>query len=187
MKNNILIIVCVALTSISCKAQSILPVEKLVDYRNSNEGIPESVTYVKDINGLLNKYVGTWIGTYQGKNYEFRVKKIRDDSFGVSIDELEISYIIKDSSRKIIEDTTKPNSGTYIIGAYLAKNKHHYVLNYYGTKGDCGQNGDVFISVLNRDSNKMWLKLSVDGEMSEDCTAYAGQVLPTDGIILTKQ
>lgn len=31
--------------------------------------------YVKDINGLLNRYVGTWKGTYEGKVYEFNLIK----------------------------------------------------------------------------------------------------------------
>ncbi|MDA9339700.1 hypothetical protein N9Q68_01880 [Polaribacter sp.] len=78
---NLGIVLMVLLTTLSCKAQHIIPVEDVVEYRNSEGGLlgDRDYVYVKDINNLLDKYVGTWKGTYSGKNYEFKVIKITDD------------------------------------------------------------------------------------------------------------
>ncbi|WBX77348.1 hypothetical protein PG911_03550 [Tenacibaculum ovolyticum] len=166
----------------SCKAQ-IIPVE---DFENYNQELPNGA-YIKDINNLLNKYTGTWKGTYNTKNYEFkiikytRVSEIRNLKF----DKLLMRYEITASNGTVIENTLNlPNTSNFIIrGSYLS-NKGSYVLNYVGFN-DCGQNGTIFIRV---NGNTMDLFLSVDGELGLDCTTGAvEQVLPVNGIKLTKQ
>ena len=74
MKNKITILMLFIIIA-SCKAQSILPIEKVIDYRNSKTGIPQNITQIKDVNGLLNKFIGVWKGTYNNKNYEFYIYK----------------------------------------------------------------------------------------------------------------
>ena len=178
---NIIILILV-FTTLSCKAQHIIPVEKAVEYRNSNEGLlgDKDNVYVKDINNLLNKFIGTWKGNYNSKNYEFRVNKITNDRGQVKEDMLVMRYkIIKNSGDELVNTLNLENSDKYIIrGDYLAKTGS-YVLNYIGINAECGQNGTIFISVTN---NKMRLGLGVDGEMDSNCTTGpAEQILPTKG------
>ncbi|QTD36295.1 hypothetical protein JL193_08965 [Polaribacter batillariae] len=182
------IILVFTLLSLSCKAQHIIPVEKVVEYRNTNEGLlgDKDYVYVKDINNLLDKFVGTWKGIYESKNYEFEIIKITDDRGEVKEDMLLMRYKITDASGNLIENTLNlPNDNMYVIrGEYLAKTGS-YVLDYMGKKGECGQNGTIFISA---NGNKMDLFLSVDGEIYPECTAGGSdQVLPVNGIELIKQ
>lgn len=192
MKNKITILMLFIIIA-SCKAQSILPIEKVIDYRNSKTGIPQNITQIKDVNGLLNKFIGVWKGTYNNKNYEFRiVKHIRQSNTrSLSKEELLIRYKITDNTNTTIEDTTTlPNDSYYVIeGQYLAKTGA-YVLYYQGKHYKCGQNGDIFISVDRNNSTKMGLQLIVYGQMyNDECpNGAANQILPTGtGIELTKQ
>ena len=76
MKNIILVII-LFITGVSCKAQTTISLEQAYQYSKSDDGIPETVTYVKDINNRLDQFVGTWKGSYNGKNYEFKfIKKL---------------------------------------------------------------------------------------------------------------
>lgn len=174
--------------SFNCKAQHIIPIEDVVNYRNTTDGLlgDKDYVYAKDVNNLLNKFVGTWKGEYESKNYEFKVIKITEDRDEVKEDLLLMRYKITNSFGVIIENTINlPNESVYIIrGDYLAKSGS-YVLNYLGFNAKCGQNGTIFISVNN---NKMDLFLSVDGETYIECTSLpAEQTLPVNGIELIKQ
>lgn len=182
------IILVFTLLSLSCKAQHIIPVEKAVEYRNTNEGLmgDKDYVYVKDINNLLVKFVGTWKGIYESKNYEFKVVKVTEDDGELREDMLLMRYKITDASGNTIENTLNlPNDNMYVIrGSYLAKTGS-YVLDYMGKKGECGQNGTIFMSA---NGNKMDLFLSVSGEIYPECTNQtAEQILPVNGIELTKQ
>ena len=184
MKNT-LIFIGIIIISLSCKAQ-IIAVEDFPDYtKELKDG-----AYIKDINNVLDKYTGVWTGNQNKTNYQFIVNKYTDidKRLKYAHDRLIVKYKITDNKGVVIEDTTNLPSDSYLVmfGKYLSK-QGQYVLYYQGSNANCGQNGDVFLSVNPNDSNEMDLSLSVYGEMSEDCTAYAGQVLPTDGIILTKQ
>lgn len=182
------IILVFTLLSLSCKAQHIIPVEKAVEYRNTDEGLmgDKNYVYVKDINNLLDKFVGTWKGIYDNKNYEFKVQKITEDDGELRKDLLLMRYKITDASRNTIENTLNlPNDNMYVIrGEYLAKTGS-YVLDYMGKKGECGQNGTIFMSA---NKNKLKLGLYVSGEIYPECTNQpAEQILPVNGIELTKQ
>lgn len=183
MKNIIFIAFIISLATMSCKAQHIIPVEKVVDYHNREEGLlgNKDYVYVKDINKLLNKYVGIWKGKHNSMNYEFKVIKITDDRKEVKEDMLLIRYKITDSSGKELVNTLNlPNNNKYVIkGSYLTK-YGGYALSYIGFNSKCGQNGSVFISVKN---NKMRLGLHVRGEINpEKCKNRAvEQILPTKG------
>jgi hypothetical protein len=183
MKNIIFIIFCF-LAIVSCKAQ-IIAVEGFEDYPNE---LPDGA-YIKDVNNVLNKFVGTWKGTYNNKNYEFEVTKYTriSEIRPLKFDKLLIRYKIIDTSGNIVVNTLNvSNDDKYIIrGSYLAKSGS-YVLSYVGLNAKCGQNGSVFINAYNTD--KMELFLQVNGEMYQECTTGAvEQVLPTDWIDLTKQ
>ncbi len=192
MKKTLLIGL-IFLCTICCKAQNILPVEKVIEYRNSETGIPQNITQIKDLNGLLNKFIGIWKGDYNSKNYEFRIVKHTRQSTtrNLSEDELLIRYKIIEANGTVLENTLDlANDSPYVIhGSYLASSGS-YVLYYQGKEHKCGQNGDVFIRVLNNTNDlKMKLFLNVAGEMYADLCPNGAvqQMLPTDLIDLTKQ
>ena len=175
--------------NLSCKAQVIVPLEKAIDYRDSDIEIPDG-TYLKDINGLLNKYLGTWKGTYNNKNYTFIITKFKKDFLGISKDKLLVRYLITTTTGSILEDTRSlPDANPLVIeGDYISKSGGYYALNYFGQNITCGQSGVVFISTT-RDNKQMKLFLSPDqGFIDKNkCSKVADQILPTTSMYLTKQ
>jgi len=58
-----ILIITLIVVSINCKAQTIqgiIPVENFFNYQNK---IPDG-TYIKDINNVLDKFTGKWLGSY---------------------------------------------------------------------------------------------------------------------------
>jgi len=181
------------LFAISCKAQTIVPVEKSLDYRIAGNGIPEG-TYLKDVNNLLSKYVGTWKGTYAGKNYTFFITKYTSKFDKVTNDVLLIRYLITSSNGTILEDTrSASNSDANVIeGNYFSKDLASYALNYFGKNSQCGNKGIVFIRIKNSTNTLMSVAFEPDQFlMSEDfCPGlkYAELTFPKNDVIrLTKQ
>ncbi|WP_166924643.1 DUF6705 family protein [Flavobacterium poyangense] len=175
--------------TLSCKAQQVVPLERAIDCRDSDTEIPDG-TYLKDVNGLLDKYLGIWKGTYENKNYTFIVTKIKRDFLGISKDKLLISYLITTTSGSVIEDTRSlPQADPLVMqGDYISKSLGYYVLNYYGQNTECGQSGEVFISIT-KDNKQMKLFLAayqgiIDGRK---CPKVAEQILPTKSMFLSKQ
>jgi hypothetical protein len=182
MKNTYILLITL-FTVLSCKAQ-IIPVE---DFESYTQELPDGV-HVKDINNLLDKFVGTWVGTFDNKDYEFRVLKytristISDKKF----DKLLIRYKITNNFGKVMANTLNlPNESPLVIkGSYLAATGS-YVLNYIGLNHNCGQNGSIFIAVY--EPTKMKLFLNVSGQTFDCISGSVPQVIPTEWIDLTKQ
>jgi hypothetical protein len=180
------------LIALSCRAQQIVPVERSIDYMIAGNGIPEG-TYLKDTNNLLPKYLGTWKGTFEGKNYTFVVTKHTYKPNNVTYDILLIRYLITSSNGTVIEDTRNlPNDSPYVIkGYYFSKDISYYVSNYTGREVLCGQHGKIFIRIKNASNTMMSLVLSPDKDMisEQDCPGLksAVQLFPIKGMMLTKQ
>ncbi|PWB23082.1 DUF6705 family protein [Flavobacterium sp. HTF] len=185
---KIVIILSLMITSLSVKAQQIIPVEKMIEYRDSDTQIPDGA-YLKDINGLLDKYLGTWKGIYENKNYTFIITKVKHKLINISADELFIRYLITTTTGSILEDTRNlPDTNPLVIeGDYISKSKGYYTLNYFGKNTTCGQSGVVFISTT-KDNKQMKLFLSPDQDfLDSKCSKVADQILPTTSMYLTKQ
>ncbi len=188
----ILIILPLLISMYCCSAQQIIPLEDFLNYRDNEIEVPDG-TYFKDVNGLLNKFVGTWKGSLNNKNYEFRVEKHYREAevTHLKYDKLRIRYKIFSGSGVLIEDTTNlPEDSIYILmGLYISK-LGGYVLFYQGKETLCGQKGNVFISVYGSNNEKMQLYLYPDNEFIDSDTCpnrEAAQILPTDPIELLKQ
>lgn len=183
---------CILMITMSCKAQTIVPVEKTIDYIIAENSVPKG-TYLKDVNNLLGKYIGTWKGTFDGKNYTFVITKFKNDFLGVSQDELLIRYLIADTNGSAIEDSRGlPDTSPFLIeGDYFSKDATYYVLNYYGKNSGCGQQGTVYIRMKNTDNTDMSLSLVPDKILltEDSCPGLklAEQLLPRDEMMLTKQ
>ena len=190
---KILILGCMVLFALSCKAQTIVAVEKAIDYRRAGNGIPDN-TYLKDVNNLLAKYVGTWKGTLGGKNYTFYVTKYTSKFDKVTSDELVTRYLITTSNGSIVEDTRNlPYTSPYVIkGDYFGKDLATYASNYFGKNSQCGNKGTVFFRMKNTVNTQMSLTFVPDNIIiSEDvCPGLKGAELtfPKDDVIrFTKQ
>lgn len=186
----IIILGLIILTTLSCKAQ-IVPIEKKIEYIRTENGIPENITYLKDINNLLDKYVGVWKGIFNDKTYEFKIIKITEKPGRINEDKLLMRYIITDINGTVIENTSAlPNNSPYVIhGDYI--DRSNYLLNYVGSAGNCGQAGTIFISTSIK-SNYTRLYLSLEPEQmlisTEDCpNGGASQIIPKNQITLIKQ
>lgn len=189
---KILILGLIVLSVISCKAQTIVPVEKAIDYRRAGNGIPDN-TYLKDVNNLFGKYTGTWKGSYGGKNYTLFITKYTYTFEKVTFDELRIRYLITSSNGTILENTQSlPDTSPYIItGSYFGKDLAVYALDFSGKNTKCGNAGTVFIRIKNTANTLMSFGFEPDKIMisDQDCPGFKAAELtfPKDGLMLNKQ
>jgi hypothetical protein len=201
MKIKLFILFLASFAFISCRAQ-ILPIEEEINYLNTEDGFPDNITHVKDVNNLLDKYVGTWIGTYNGRIYEFIITKVTYESLGILWDKLYLYYKITQNG-EIIEDTTslmpnyQNNTGgliqqvpDFMLATGDLLMNRTYTFNYNGRNADCGQFGTIYISVgWDNNPNKMKLYLLPGGDhfSSENCTEIANHILPLDQTAFYRQ
>lgn len=188
MKRKHILGILVFILTISCKAQTIIPLENEYLYYNTENGVPPN-SYLKDINHLLDKFVGTWKGTYNGRRFELRIikntKTTTNDN--ITFDRLLIRYIIIDTNGTILENSTSftNNDSPYIMrGMRFNQKGTQYCLSYVGKEVNCAQSGDVNISIGKADNNKMVLTLFPDKILvtEKDCPEFvmANHILPVE-------
>lgn len=195
MKNKILLALLIV-SILSCKAQ-IVPVEQVVNnFDNVEEGV---TTHIKDVNNVLDNYVGSWIGSYNGKDYTFVITEktiVFDEEYNIYADVLIMKHkIVDESALTIIEDTTiLPDEDAHSIGLHFKLNSSGgltYILDYGGNHSDCGQLGEIYITLFNN-NQQLHLILLPDNDtiynFDEACpNGIAEQLMPTDLVVLTKQ
>ncbi len=119
--------------------------------------VQENITEVKDINNVLDKYVGTWIGESNGKKVTFFITEItqvnnvlqRETKFDILVikHKTEIGNVI-------IDDTTGlEDTNPLVINGYYIDEKGYYVLNYTSRESDCAQSGRIYIEIDNSTGN----------------------------------
>lgn len=183
---NLFILLIVALLSVNTEAQqSIIPVEQFSHYAIDNIHIPDG-TYFKDVNHLLDKYVGTWTGVFDNKTYQIEIDRHTDHFLGIKVDELTMRYKITSFDGRITVNTLLlPIESVYIInGDYLSKSGDYYLLTYIGYEAKCGQMGEIYINMANKSNTKMELILSPGTEfiIKNECPdGAAKQVFPIAG------
>lgn len=188
---KLLILGLIILTNLSCKSQSILPLEEVIKYVNSENGIPKNITYIKDVNNILEKYVGTWKGIYNNRNYEFILTKYTSNYKNLLEDKLLMRYVISDVNGTIIEDTRAlPDTSPYVIkGDYV--DGSFYELYYGGKESLCGQKGSIIIDIQPNSNNNLMRMLFLPQQeilSLKDCpNGSATQIMPLNNLILTKQ
>lgn len=165
MKYKLLLLI---FTITTCCTAQIIPIEEHGTY----EEIPDGA-YVKDVSGLLNKFIGTWEGYYENKKF-ILFSDVSTISFSNSeFDLLKITYQIEDENGNIIIDTTTPSTeDVYVIeGMYFQDDGtfESYVLHYIGY--GCGQGGNMYI----------WVKEDTPDEMILNVYHDPGYYMPLDG------
>ena len=198
MKSRLFILT-LFLIVVSCKAQVIGTLEQFEECAsrsNHDEGCPdlENITYVKETNNRLNQFVGTWKGSYGGKQYEIKLEKkinYKDEpTDALSWDMIIGRILIKDSSGNIIYNSmNKPDNDTYFFGYNFQRTV--YVMKFVGNY-DCLESGDVFIEPKINNPNEMTLFYyqDKDGLLNPaKCPNFSTFVslLPTQKMTLIKQ
>src|SRR3712207_4180105 len=149
---NIVLSLCLYMASLlGCNAQTIIPIESFHAYhKNLKVG-----DYIKDVNGVLNKYVGIWTGTYKNKKFTYDIKKGTETYNGHTDDLLYMRYRITDSAgHEIINTLALPDSSLYTIKGLKMDKDGKYLLFYQGYDSDCGQSGDIALRILSEKDNK---------------------------------
>jgi hypothetical protein len=162
MKNLYLYIVLFIVTFTTAHAQVTISLEQQANYLDSPDGIPEDVTYIKDINNTLPKFVGTWIGIADGKIVELHINQflhLPTSSDGIKIDKLSGRLLVKEQTTNIVLYSTlniSNNEETFLTGGYI--NNEAYVMNF-SNKNDsyCMDGGEVFLWVNNNTLTDMIL------------------------------
>ena len=177
-----------------CKAQVISLEEYSSEYTTGNKDLfDDDIKEIRDFNNILNKYVGTWKYTSNnGTKYELKIKKgITSGSFITHKDVLFVRYKIIDATGKTIENTlnVNDNNNSLIIeGEHLLETT--YVLLYGGRKVNCGQFGEVFMTVLPENPTNMIFEFIPEVNLIQSrCPSFkaAKQVLPIEKVHFTKQ
>ena len=178
----------VLIFSLSGKSQTI-PIQNMYKHKGYSEG-----TYIKDVNNVLDKYVGTWKGTYDDKSYIFYVTKLTNNYnnfIQLTFDLLLVRYTITDAGGNTIEDTTKlPDDHELVIEGQYMDEGGKYVLDYIGREFFCGQGGDVLIGMMEGSNNTQMFLTVFGSETWLSCTTgYAEPLLPykKNYVVLTKQ
>ncbi len=203
-----LFILCLLLTSLGLNAQ-ILPVEQLKEVTTEEKSSfytqAKGITHIKDVNGVLNKFVGTWKGSFNGKQLELVVKKytvdyspyIDRESHPEDLlwDQLIGKWAITDQNGTVIYSTLNESDHMpddeppKLMYKDSYRSPLSYDLHYQGKNYKCGDNGYVSLYIKsNTQNSKMYFVYLHKGSVSSDCTSSVGAVFPiNEGILLTKQ
>ncbi len=191
---RIYILLIITLTiSLSCKAQFIVPIEEqqtfLEGINNSdddNAQIPEN-TYYKDVNNLLDPYVGTWIGYIGIMTIEVEIEKVTvTRSSGTMKDFLLLRHRVYNELTELANTLSLPEDAPEVMEGIYFDQSGNYLLNYIYNL-DCGQHGTVYIKLRNNPNEMTFFLVPGSGyKIDLDCID-SEQILPTSGTVLIKQ
>lgn len=153
-----LIVICTAAIAQSFQPNqgNIIPLEEYHDYIQSNS--TKTGDYLKDVNGVLDKYIGTWQGSINNKTYTFEISKSIYVGRKLKIDMLVIKHkIIEASTRDPYVNTLNiTEEDDLIVGRLFDKeNPKEYELTYGipdNERDRCGDVGDMFIEAINNNT-----------------------------------
>ncbi|MFM9826127.1 hypothetical protein [Flavobacterium sp.] len=127
-------------------AQTIIPLEQYKTIWEANQGLPDN-SYVKDLNNIMGRFLGTWRYNANGLAYIFIITKETHTFFNVKADQLVINYTIGNiSTGQLFVDTRKLSVTDEKItkGFMYYPEKDGFLFDYVYNEG-CGQIGQLFI------------------------------------------
>lgn len=173
----------------------ILPVEQVNEVTEKVSEQIDGITHVKDVNGVLDKFVGTWKANFTGGEIEIVVKKYtRDHSEYVQSyhpepllwDELIGKYKITKNGVVLENTLDEPDDSFEFLTKHRFYDENHYTFSYLGVNHACGDNG--ILSLWYKDSNTLYLRYIPIGSVDIDCTSQAEKSLPINTtLVLIKQ
>lgn len=189
MKNIITLLI--ALVAFSCKSQTMSLEETAQCQANPNCA---GYTYTKDINNTLNKYIGIWKGTYNGKVYEMKFNKNLYDNMGIKRDRIKGRLRITTTGIMpvtVFDNFNEPDdSKTHFSGLGLTGNLQSYEMYFSGpfTSG-CINSGSIFLKIDPNTPNQMRITYLSDKDIVVgECPSTFSQTFPEQQkIFLTRQ
>jgi len=197
MKRIYSVVIILVLGLVSCKAQNI-PVEDFLDHYDSEDGLPDNIQNVLDINNVFDNFVGVWVGTATLPNgitpisYELHIEEYQSTTFvGRQVDELRVRYKIGNEPFILADTTTLPDDDSLILlPRFFLANKKSYQLRYQGFNSNCGQFGDIILTTrANGTELHLFYVRGRDLVSPDDCPSENySQVFPEEvAITLTRQ
>lgn len=191
MKNIITIIL--ALLALSCKSQTMSLEETAQCQANPNCA---GYTYTKDINNTLDKYIGTWKGTYNGRIYEMKFNKNIYDNMDIKRDRIKgrLRITTTGNTPLTIFDNfnEQDDSKTRLSGLGLGNrnNMQSYRMIFGGSSPEgCINYGTVSLLINPSTPNQMRIKYWSNNDIAVgECPSTFSQTFPEQQeILLIKQ
>ncbi|MBS3737740.1 MAG: hypothetical protein KGY51_01935 [Psychroflexus sp.] len=196
MKNLFLFLFTMCVYTINAQIQdaSIKPLESYYLYPNNDNFNIQDGFYFKDVNYLLEPYVGTWVGNYDNKTLHLEISiqyDIKSPARDVSFDKLLIKYKITNSNgQDLINTLNMFDSYRYHInGKYFSDSPLKYYANYTGYEHECNQTGTAVLELQDNNTMTLWV-IGDRGLVLGDCPDGNIHILPTEGanaVVLNKQ
>ncbi|MBO9619164.1 MAG: hypothetical protein J7539_09035 [Niabella sp.] len=170
MKKVILIIQILTMV-VSSNAQRTISLDSAYNYWRNPNGFPDDVTYVKDVDNKLDRFVGIWKGFARGRSYELHFTKITTvpkDTNEIKWDQLVGKVLIKDSVTGTVIYNSLDSSGMNFTGFTFKRNQYNMS---FTENTECGDGGDVFIMTVPGNNNKLWFYIVNDADLltPSDC------------------
>jgi hypothetical protein len=189
MKNIITLFL--ALLALSGKSQTMSLEETAQCQANPNCA---GYTYTKDINNILDKYIGTWKGTYNGKVYEIKFNKNLYDNMDIKRDRIKGRLritITGNTPLTIFDNFNEPDDNKIrFSGVGLTSNLQSYEMLFSGpfTSG-CINRGSIFLKINPITPNQMRIIYWSDRDIAVgECPSTFSQTFPEQQeIFLTRQ
>jgi len=170
----------------------VVPLEEYYAYKTQDNLKLSDVTYFKDINNHLDKFVGSWVGTYDNNTLELHIS-ILENQMGVRLafDKLSIKYKITDANGNELVNTLNmfDSYNYHMSGLFFADTTSVYQANYIGMEVECNQKGYAILRMLNNNTINFWIIPSND-MIGPGCPTGNIHIMPTDkdnAVTLTKQ
>lgn len=148
MKKYILIII--VLFSIKSTYSQIVPLTTLY---------PTAGSHVKDLDNIFDRYIGTWVGTTNGKQYTFVIQKFEDIELENSDhqvyyrDRIKMKFkVVNIATNQVIYDDITSNifKSTGVI-------PHHKMckFNFFDTRQNCRNFAEFYLKQYNHNINQL--------------------------------
>lgn len=171
---------------ILCNAQTVT-LETMAQYE---PGSYPNAEYVKDTNGLLNKFIGTWKGIFNGKTYELNLIKKENMGNDIKWDMLMGRLKITNSNGTVeFNNYNLAESDNYFRGINFQKNLKFYKMIFPGTTSTgCIDDGTLYIGIKPETPNIITINFLADYDIvKQDCSNFQTTIPAGKSITLTKQ
>lgn len=188
-------IIIISIFPFFCKSQTITLEQAAHCLKNSS---CPNFDYEKDINNSLEKYVGIWSGSYNGKIYELKFAKSLYENFvghkrDRIIGRMRISSDIPNSTTSVLifDNFNEPNEEKIrFSGLGFQPDLRSYMMSFVGPSVEgCINYGTVYLTIKPNTPNKMKIFYWSDSDIVVgDCPNSFEQTFPEkQSITLTKQ
>lgn len=176
MKKHIILSAFICFSLISCKTkEAIVPIEEFSSYTSGRTTALPKNLYFKDVNGLNQKFTGTWIGGYNGNKFELDIteyKEWKSEQSTIKYDQLLMLYKVTDSSGVVLRNTLdlpEKEAMTHLVEGQTFDENNNYVFLYVVTENeDCKYFAIMNVGLINQDT-QLELFLYPKKPIQQDC------------------